>query len=72
MTSCSASDRSDLHPGAPRRAGRRPAEDISTRDIFGKFRLTERAYSSAHIDVHVWAAEIESDFRTWREVIERP
>lgn len=42
------------------------AEDVSMRDVFGKQRLSERVYSTADIDVQVWAADIESDFRAWR------
>ena len=40
--------------------------DIAVRDVFGKLRLTERRYSSAEIDVGVWATHIETDFQDWR------
>jgi regulator of RNase E activity RraA len=46
------------------------AEDVAVRDVFGKLRLSERRYSSADIDVPVWAEHIEADFRRWRQ--ERP
>jgi 4-hydroxy-4-methyl-2-oxoglutarate aldolase len=42
------------------------AEDVAIRDIFGKLRLSERAYGSAQIDVPTWAPDIEADFRQWR------
>lgn len=48
------------------------AEDVSVRDVFGKQRLSERVYSSADIDVPVWAANIESDFQAWRGARESP
>jgi 4-hydroxy-4-methyl-2-oxoglutarate aldolase len=40
--------------------------DITVRDVFGKQRLSERRYSSAQIDVSVWADDIEADFQSWR------
>jgi 4-hydroxy-4-methyl-2-oxoglutarate aldolase len=42
------------------------AEDTRVRDIFGKLRLSERTYTSAEIDVPVWAEKIEQDFQRWR------
>jgi len=42
------------------------AENIAVRDVFGKFRLVERVYSSAEIDVPAWAQHIEEDFQQWR------
>ena len=43
------------------------AEEVSVRDVFGKQRLSERVYSSADIDVPVWATDIEADFQSWRD-----
>lgn len=41
--------------------------DVAVRDVFGHLRLTEGTYSSAEIDVPIWSAAIEADFRSWRE-----
>lgn len=35
------------------------------RDLFGKQRLAERAYSTTEIDVPTWAAHIEADYERW-------
>lgn len=40
-------------------------EVTQRRDVFGKLRLTQGAYSSADIDVTPWAAPIEADFADW-------
>ena len=41
------------------------SEAIRVRDVFGKLRLTDRIYTSADIDVPVWADHIEADFSAW-------
>lgn len=41
------------------------SEDVRQRDVFGKLRIAEGAYTSGQIDVNVWAADIESDYQTW-------
>jgi 4-hydroxy-4-methyl-2-oxoglutarate aldolase len=41
------------------------SEDVRFRDIFGKMRIAEGAYTSGDIDVSVWAEHIEADFRAW-------
>jgi 4-hydroxy-4-methyl-2-oxoglutarate aldolase len=41
-------------------------EETAARDVFGKKRLHEGRYSSGQIDVSVWSAEIEADYRAWR------
>ncbi|MGP4014413.1 RraA family protein [Saccharopolyspora sp. 5N708] len=43
------------------------SEDTRIRDVFGKLRLSERAYTSAEIDVANWAAHIEADFQQWKQ-----
>jgi len=43
------------------------SERIRLKDMFGFERIKEGKYSSADIDVHRWAPEIELDFITWRE-----
>ncbi|HVX43321.1 MAG TPA: hypothetical protein VHC49_05535 [Mycobacteriales bacterium] len=43
------------------------ADDVRTRDVFGKLRLSERIYTSAQIDVGKWADNIESDFQEWKK-----
>lgn len=43
------------------------SERIRLQDMFGFERIREGKYSSADIDVHKWAPEIEEDFRRWRE-----
>jgi regulator of RNase E activity RraA len=42
------------------------SDDIRVRDVFGKLRLAERAYTSAEIDVPTWAEHIERDFQQWK------
>jgi 4-hydroxy-4-methyl-2-oxoglutarate aldolase len=42
------------------------AEDVRTRDVFGKLRLTEGTYAPAEIDVAKWAGHIEADFQQWK------
>lgn len=44
------------------------ATETAARDTFGKLRLREGRYSSAGIDTSPWDAEIEADFRQWREL----
>lgn len=44
------------------------SEDTQVRDSFGKLRLAEGTYTSAEIDVPVWAEHIEQDFQTWKAV----
>ncbi|HLH99275.1 MAG TPA: hypothetical protein VKV06_00710 [Acidimicrobiales bacterium] len=44
------------------------AAEIRLRDKFGKARLAAQVYTSAQIDVGVWAPEIEADFVEWRSV----
>lgn len=44
------------------------ATETAARDTFGKIRLREGRYSSAGIDTSPWDAEIEDDFRQWREL----
>jgi 4-hydroxy-4-methyl-2-oxoglutarate aldolase len=43
------------------------SEDVRIRDVFGKLRLSERAYTPAEIDVPTWAGHIEEDFRQWKK-----
>lgn len=43
------------------------SERTRLRDMFGFERIREGRYSSADIDVHRWAPEIEADFREWRK-----
>lgn len=43
------------------------SERTRLRDMFGFERIREGRYSSADIDVHQWAPEIEADFREWRK-----
>jgi regulator of RNase E activity RraA len=43
----------------------RRSEDVRRRDVFGKSRIADGIYTSGQIDVSVWAAEIEEDFRQW-------
>lgn len=43
------------------------SEDVRTRDVFGKLRLSQRTYTSAQIDVGRWADDIESDFQEWKK-----
>jgi regulator of RNase E activity RraA len=43
------------------------SENVRLRDVFGKQRLAEGTYTSGQIDVSTWAADIETDFLTWRE-----
>ncbi|MCI2416029.1 hypothetical protein MOQ72_01210 [Saccharopolyspora sp. K220] len=43
------------------------SEDTRIRDVFGKLRLAERAYTSAEIDVAQWATHIEADFQQWKQ-----
>lgn len=42
------------------------ADDVRTRDVFGKLRLSERTYTSAQIDVGTWPEHIEADFQEWK------
>lgn len=42
------------------------AEDVRTRDVFGKSRLSEGTYTPAEIDVPAWASHIEADFQRWK------
>lgn len=44
------------------------SEDTRRRDVFGKLRLAEGAYSSGDIDVSVWVDHIEGDFQDWLKV----
>jgi len=44
--------------------------DSRGRDVFGKRRLAERRYSSSQIDVPVWHADIEADYRSWLDTSE--
>lgn len=44
------------------------SEDARVRDTFGKLRISEGVYTSAEIDVAVWADRIEQDFQGWKEV----
>jgi len=46
------------------------SEDTRQRDVFGKQRLAEGAYSSGDIDVSVWAAPIEEDYQRWLAALE--
>jgi len=48
------------------------AEDVAVRDVFGKSRLANRVYTSADIDVAVWAEHIERDFQEWKTQTYRP
>jgi len=41
------------------------SENVRQRDVFGKQRLAEGAYSSGDIDVPVWATQIETDYVSW-------
>jgi len=41
------------------------SEDTRQRDVFGKLRLAEGAYTSGDIDVSNWAAHIETDYQAW-------
>jgi regulator of RNase E activity RraA len=45
----------------------RESEDIRVRDVFGKLRLSQQAYTSAEIDVPTWADHIEHDFQQWKK-----
>jgi hypothetical protein len=38
---------------------------VRRRDVFGKSRIAAGIYTSGQIDVSVWTAEIEEDFRRW-------
>jgi len=40
--------------------------ETRTRDVFGKRRLSERIYTSAQIDVGVWADDIQADYHAWK------
>lgn len=42
------------------------SEDVRTRDVFGKLRLSQRTYTSAQIDVGKWPDHIEADFQEWK------
>ena len=41
------------------------AEDIQSRDTFGKYCLSIGKYTPGEIDVPVWAAHIEADYQAW-------
>jgi regulator of RNase E activity RraA len=41
------------------------SEDTRQRDVFGKLRLAQGAYSSGQIDVSVWEELIEADYSRW-------
>jgi regulator of RNase E activity RraA len=41
------------------------SEETRQRDVFGKMRLAEGAYTSGEIDVSTWAEHIEADYRQW-------
>ena len=41
------------------------SEDTRQRDVFGKMRLAEGAYTSGEIDVSVWLDHIEADYQKW-------
>jgi regulator of RNase E activity RraA len=41
------------------------SEDTRQRDVFGKLRLAQGAYSSGQIDVSVWEEPIEADYGRW-------
>lgn len=41
------------------------SEETRRRDVFGKMRLAEGAYTSGQIDRSVWADEIEADYAAW-------
>ena len=41
------------------------SEETRQRDVFGKMRLAEGAYTSGEIDVSTWAEHIEADYREW-------
>ena len=41
------------------------SEDTRQRDVFGKQRLAEGAYTSGEIDVSTWAGHIEADYAEW-------
>ena len=41
------------------------SENVRQRDVFGKQRLAEGAYSPGRIDVAVWPADIEADYTRW-------
>jgi regulator of RNase E activity RraA len=43
------------------------AEETIIRDKFGKLRLAQGTYTSGEIDVQTWRADIEADFRSWKE-----
>ncbi len=43
------------------------SEKTRLRDMFGFERIKEGKYSSADIDVHKWAPEIQADFVEWRK-----
>jgi regulator of RNase E activity RraA len=42
------------------------SEQVRLRDVFGKQRLAEGAYTSGQIDVSTWAPDIEADFLSWQ------
>jgi 4-hydroxy-4-methyl-2-oxoglutarate aldolase len=44
------------------------SEDTRQRDVFGKQRLAEGAYTSGEIDVSEWAEHIEADYLEWTKV----
>ena len=41
------------------------AEDIERRDVFGKYMIANRTYTTADIDVLEWPTPIEEHFQTW-------
>lgn len=41
------------------------SEDVRQRDVFGKTRIAEGAYTSGQIDVPVWPPAIEADYQAW-------
>jgi len=41
------------------------SEDVRQRDVFGKLRIAEGAYTSGQIDVSTWAEPIETDYQGW-------
>ncbi|HUG14151.1 MAG TPA: hypothetical protein VMM78_03960 [Thermomicrobiales bacterium] len=47
------------------------SEDTRMRDEFGKQRIAEGTYTPGEIDVTEWVAEIEVDYKRWRERRER-
>jgi len=41
------------------------AEDVQSRDTFGKYCLSIGKYTPGEIDVHIWAEHIEADYQAW-------